>query len=141
MEFFNKFIEWADKFTILVSCITLFLVFINYFRDKKLQKDIHIILEHKGEREELIQTLRRMHCSRSEISGLLGSVYKSNRYSPSEKKSPNYIIPFLVGKEFSERLKKVQSGDSEELVIEVEDINEFKIFQDVLKEERKKYKN
>ncbi len=114
-----------DKFTILVSFFTFLLVFKNWRNDKKLQENIHLALRYQNKKIYLIQTLRRMHCSRSEIQGLLGAVYRSKATKP-------YNLPFLAGEEFSKRLKDVQSGNTHELLIEVDDKNEFNVFQQVL---------
>ncbi len=99
---FDVFIEYLDKVTILLSIPAYFFIVINWMNNKKLQEDISIFLQYKDEKISLLQTLRRMHCSRSEIQGLLRAAYGGGTYK----------LSFLAGKEFSKRLKDVQSNDS-----------------------------
>ncbi len=94
--------ELLDSITIWLSIPAYGFIFKNWLNDRRLQENIEIFLQYKEEKIRLLQTLRRMHCSRSEIQGLLGAMYGEGRYT----------ISFLAGEEFSQRLKKVQANDS-----------------------------
>ncbi len=123
IELFNELTEWADKFTIWFTFLTLFFVFRNWKNDKKLQENIQISLRYQNKNIYLLQTLRRIHCSRSEIQGLLRAAYGGATYK----------LSFLAGEEFSQRLKNVQNGELDTLIIDIDENEkeEHNVFQKI----------
>lgn len=126
METFNQITEWADKFTIWVALFTLFFTGRSWWNDRKNNLDITIKLYHAGSGGSvtLAQTIKRRHLTRSEVQGVLANAY----HHPTDPKA-RYDIPFLAGKNFSQRLEGVQDGKSNTLVIDIDEAIEFSAFR------------
>lgn len=124
METFNQITEWADKFTIWIALFTLFFTFRNWLNNRKGKADINIELHHNGKPPiHLSQSIKRRHLTRSEVQGVLANAY----HHPSKPKA-RYDIPFLASKDFSQHLESIQDGETDRLVIYIDDETEFLSF-------------
>ncbi|MFV0476266.1 MAG: hypothetical protein ACK5ME_00325 [Parahaliea sp.] len=118
MEQFLQITDWADRFTIWAATFALVFSLFNWWQGRKLKQDIKIIIQHGNSTTVIAPTVKRIHCTRAEIFGLLRSVSSSDKFS----------IPFLGQLEFYKRLNNVQNAKSDELIIEVNNIEEFNKF-------------
>lgn len=120
MEIFNQITEWANKITIWIAFATLFFTWRNWLNDRKGKVDIKIQLHNLTDNNTmvLVQTVKRKHCTRSEIQGLLRASNNGNAYN----------INFLSTREFSDRLESIQNNKSKILIIDIKGQTEFSGF-------------
>ncbi|MGY0399566.1 MAG: hypothetical protein ACWIPH_06455 [Ostreibacterium sp.] len=118
--------NWLDTFTIWVAIFTFVMIFINWcnnrINNKKQNASISILLKNTETKKEdtLVQTVKRRHCTRSEIQGILRAADESESYN----------IAFLSTEAFSNRLEAIQDTKSNTctLVIDLTNADKFKPF-------------
>lgn len=98
-------IDFLDKLTIIVAAVTLCFTWLNWWRDRRGNDDIAIVLVFEDQQITLPQTIKRRHLTRSEVQGVLANAYRH----PDNPKA-RYDIPFLASHAFSKRLEKAQES-------------------------------
>lgn len=118
---FSDGITFFDDVGIFIAFGTFAFTAINWWNNRKQNVDviIELVLADTSQKKALIQTIKRRHLTRSEVLGVLGTVYQGNK---------RYDIPFLAKREFSKRLEKAQEGKTEILQIEIDNKNTFDQF-------------
>ncbi len=119
MQWFFTLTDWLDKGTIWVATVTLILTVINWRYNRKQQEDVSIVLRCNAEELILPLTVKRRHCTRAEVQGILGAIHGEGRYT----------IPFLAKKEFSRRLEMVQESKDHCLRIDIDLAEVFQVFK------------
>ncbi|SUO97052.1 hypothetical protein [Suttonella ornithocola] len=126
IENFNQLTDWADKFTIWITVITVIFTIKNYYytkkTEKKLNQNIRIILRHPESKREhqLTQTIKRRHATRGEIQGILGNIYNIQ--------NKRYNIPYMREPAYSAQIEAIQNGNSDTLIIDINDAQEYENF-------------
>ncbi|MDY0322130.1 MAG: hypothetical protein RBR23_10380 [Arcobacteraceae bacterium] len=119
---FEKVITWMDWITICFSFITMILVIINFFKNKKQLDKIELCFAIEGQNEICIPTyLMRKHITRAEISGLLGFIQKNSK--------ERHNIVYLSSEQYLKDIYDIQSGKKDRLLINVtkEEMEQFDI--------------
>ena len=112
---FEQLITWMDWVTIIFSFITMILVIINFFKNKKQLEPVKIFISKDGKKEEIPSYILRKNFIRSDIKGILKELHDSKE---------DYRIKCLTQPDFLKKIFEIQQGKEDELIIEI-DSNDF----------------
>lgn len=96
MEMILVILDYLDKFTIIVAAFAAVFSGIGFYKRRKDNDLIRIIIEDK---EMPIRILRKQ-ISRAEVCGILGSLHSGDKYN----------IAYLKNPEFFKKINKISRG-------------------------------
>jgi len=100
---------WAT-FEAIITSVTLTLVCINYFKNKKKNETISIYIRQHEQEIEIQNSIIRQHITRAEIKGVLNDC--SNGVG-------SYDIAYLSSKAFFKQIQRLHENKTNKIVIEI----------------------